>query len=73
MQLSHQHLFAQHVTPVAVWTVSSVISVTAWTPSSVLTALLFIGCLDCKLSHISHCLDTIKCTYSAALHSLFGL
>ncbi|GFQ93471.1 hypothetical protein TNCT_729251 [Trichonephila clavata] len=37
-----------------------------------LTVLHFSGCLDQKLGHISHCLDTIKCTYSAALQRLFG-
>ncbi|GFY38375.1 hypothetical protein TNIN_198881 [Trichonephila inaurata madagascariensis] len=31
------------------------------------------GCLDYKFNHISHCLDTTKCTYSAALQCLFGL
>ncbi|GFU75794.1 transposable element Tcb1 transposase [Trichonephila clavipes] len=31
------------------------------------------GCLDYKISHISHCLDTIKCTYSTAVQWLHGL
>ncbi|GFY66672.1 hypothetical protein TNIN_146681 [Trichonephila inaurata madagascariensis] len=31
------------------------------------------GCLDYKISHISHCLDTIKYTYSAAIQWLLGL
>ncbi|GFQ88923.1 hypothetical protein TNCT_271351 [Trichonephila clavata] len=57
----------------AVWTTILVPSVIAWTPSTVLTALHFIGCLDYKFSHISGCQDTIKSTYSAALHWLFGL
>ncbi|GFQ96433.1 hypothetical protein TNCT_21731 [Trichonephila clavata] len=57
----------------AVWTTILVTSVIAWTPSTVLTALHFIGCLDYKFSHISGCQDTIKSTYSAALHWLFGL
>ncbi|GFR03362.1 hypothetical protein TNCT_696961 [Trichonephila clavata] len=58
--------------PVAVLTKSLVISVAAWTPSSMRNTLHFSGCLDQKLGHISHCLDTIKCTYSAALQRLFG-
>ncbi|GFR04092.1 hypothetical protein TNCT_222551 [Trichonephila clavata] len=52
---------------VAVWSTSLVSSVTAWTPTSVLKALHFSGCLDKMFSHISHCLDTIKCSYSTAL------
>ncbi|GFX75518.1 hypothetical protein TNCV_4714251 [Trichonephila clavipes] len=48
-------------------------SVTDWTPSSVLKALHFSGYLDYKFGHINPCLDTIKCTYSAALQVLFGL
>ncbi|GFU93277.1 uncharacterized protein TNCV_1860081 [Trichonephila clavipes] len=70
---SYQPLIAQHVTSVAVWTTSLFASTSAWTPSSVLTALHFSGCFDYKFSHISRCLDTIKCTYSAASQRLFGL
>ncbi|GFX88970.1 hypothetical protein TNCV_2852701 [Trichonephila clavipes] len=61
----------QRCTSVAVWATSLVISIAAWTPSSVLTALRFSGCLDYKFSHISLCLDTIKCAYSATLQWLF--
>ncbi|GFY47742.1 hypothetical protein TNIN_376731 [Trichonephila inaurata madagascariensis] len=41
--------------------------------SNCLKSNLVSGCLDHKFGHISHCLNTIKCTYSTALQWLFGL
>ncbi|GFX88971.1 hypothetical protein TNCV_2852711 [Trichonephila clavipes] len=58
----------------AVWTLHR-IPWTAW-PKRVISASICItsnqvsGCLDNKFSHISRCLDTIKCTYSVALQCL---
>ncbi|GFQ98525.1 hypothetical protein TNCT_564481 [Trichonephila clavata] len=68
----HQ-VYSDRGTSVAVWSTSLVTSVTAWIPSSVLRLRHFSGCLDYKFSHISHCLDTIKCTEIAALQWLLGL
>ncbi|GFX88968.1 hypothetical protein TNCV_2852681 [Trichonephila clavipes] len=64
---------ALHFSVCAVWTTGLVTPVTVWTPSSVHTPPHFSCCLDYKFSHINRCLDTIKCTNSAALQWLFGL
>ncbi|GFY04689.1 hypothetical protein TNCV_419451 [Trichonephila clavipes] len=65
----HQSLYSS----VAVWTTSLVASVVAWTTSSGLKTQLFSDCFDYKLSHISHCLNITKSTYSAARQYMFAL
>ncbi|GFY78324.1 uncharacterized protein TNIN_363911 [Trichonephila inaurata madagascariensis] len=51
---------------------------TAWCSTVVISASIRItpnqnsGCLDHKFGHISHFLDTIKCTYIGVLQCLFG-
>ncbi|GFR27292.1 hypothetical protein TNCT_575271 [Trichonephila clavata] len=66
--LPGQHqLCLKRYTSAAVLTKSVVISVATGIPPSILIALHFSGCLVYKFSHISHCQDTIKCSYSAAL------